>query len=107
MTTFTKAVTIAALIGTSVIRADAGEPVMPCAALAHVALPDTVITTAALVQAQGAVPAYCKVLGTVAPETDVEVRLPDAWLGRLLHVGGGGFDGSIPNLAVNSPQLQQ
>jgi len=39
----------------------------------------------------------------VKPETDIRVRLPDAWSQRYLHFGGGGFDGSIPNL--NSPVM--
>src|ERR1700730_15192355 len=50
-----------------------------CAALSTLSLPDTVITAAALVPAQGSVPAYCRVLATVEPETDIEVRLPDTW----------------------------
>ena len=51
--------------------------------------------------------AYCKVLGTVAPETDIELRLPTAWQRRLLHLGGAGLDGSIPNLDLNNVELQQ
>jgi feruloyl esterase len=77
-----------------------------CAALVESALVDTVITGATAVPPQGAVPGYCRVLATVAPETDIEVRLPDTWQQRLLHVGGSGFDGSIPNLDVNNAQLQ-
>jgi feruloyl esterase len=107
MTWFTKGITIATLIVTLVSRADAGEPGPSCAALAKIALPDTVVTSAAVVAAQGARPAYCKVLGTVAPETDIELRLPAAWQRRLLHLGGGGLDGSIPNLDLNNVELQQ
>ena len=58
-------------------------------ALSTLWLPDTVITAAFLVPAQGSgAPAFCKVLDTVAPETDIEVRLPDNWHGHLLHLGG-------------------
>jgi feruloyl esterase len=78
-----------------------------CAALLKLALVDTVITGATAVPPQGAVPGYCRVLATVAPETDIEVRLPDTWQSRLLHLGGAGFDGTIPNLNLNVPQLQQ
>ena len=107
MTWFTKSVTIATLVVASITRAEGGEAATSCAALAQIALPDTVVTSTAVVEAQGAVPAYCKVLGTVAPETDIELRLPAAWQGRLLHLGGSGLDGSIPNLDLNNVQLQQ
>ena len=43
---------------------------------------------------------YCEVAATVAPEHDVIVRLPDNWLGRFLELGGGGFDGFIPDLSA-------
>jgi len=43
---------------------------------------------------------YCEVAATVAPEHDVLVRLPDNWFGRYLELGGGGFDGFIPNLSA-------
>jgi feruloyl esterase len=43
---------------------------------------------------------YCEVAATVAPEHDVLVRLPDNWFGRYVQLGGGGFDGFIPNLSA-------
>jgi hypothetical protein len=107
MTWFTKSVTIATLTVASVSRADGGEAATSCAALAKLALPGTVVTSVAVVGAEGARSAHCKVLGTVAPETDIELRLPAAWQGRLLHLGGSGLDGSIPNLDLNNVELQQ
>ncbi len=101
--------TVMAVAGRSADAAGTGETVTPaisCAALAQLALPQTLISGATAVPAQGAVPAYCKVSATVAPETDIEVRLPDHWRRRLLHLGGSGFDGIIPNLNLNAPQLQ-
>jgi hypothetical protein len=86
---------------------EAMAPAVPCVALLELALPDTVITSAVEVAAQGSVPAYCRVLATVNPETDIEVRLPDQWRRRLLHLGGSGFDGVIPNLNQNAVHLQQ
>ena len=80
---------------------------VPCVSLSQLDLPDTVITGAVVVPAQGSVPSYCRVLATVAPETDIEVRLPDRWQRRLLHRGGSGPDGVIPNLDPNGARLQQ
>jgi feruloyl esterase len=78
----------------------------PCAALAGLVLPDAVVTSAVLVGAQAPTPEYCRVLATVAPETDVEVRMPTAWTNRLLHVGDTALAGAIPNLAANAADLQ-
>jgi Tannase and feruloyl esterase len=78
---------------------------IPCSALTTLELPQTVITAAVLVPAQGPAPDYCRVLATVEPETDIEVRLPTAWHERLLHLGGSGLDGVIPNLDGNLTQL--
>jgi feruloyl esterase len=58
-----------------------------------------------VVLAQGSTPEYCRVLATVEPETDIEVRLPNGWQRRLLHVGGSGLDGVIPNLDFNAGEL--
>ncbi|MGH8778514.1 tannase/feruloyl esterase family alpha/beta hydrolase [Paraburkholderia sp.] len=52
-------------------------------------------------------PGYCKVTATGASGTqlDIEVDLPDNWSNRLLHQGGGGFDGSIPTVEATSAQF--
>ena len=60
---------------------------------------------AATVAASGAVPTYCKVNGTLAPSLNFEMRLPDAWNGKIHYGGGGGYNGAIPGL--NLPALNQ
>jgi len=69
-----------------------------CTGLTSLQIPNTTITSAAYVAPTASLPGYCRVLATVAPQTDVEVRLPDTYANRYLHFGGGGFDGRIPNL---------
>ena len=51
--------------------------------------------SAVAVAPSGATPTYCKVNGTLAPKLNFEIRLPDAWNGKLYYGGGGGYDGSI------------
>jgi feruloyl esterase len=80
--------------------------VISCAALTALELPQTVITSATIVAAVGSAPEYCRVLATVEPETDIEVRLPSAWAERLLHLGGVGLEGVIPGLNGNVSELQ-
>jgi len=54
-------------------------------------------------------PAYCKVLGSIAavdptaPPIRFELDLPGTWNKKLLMLGGGGFNGTIPNTAGNVP----
>lgn len=98
---------IAARPGAAMTTTEAVPPAVACDALLQLALTDTVITSAVAIPPQGAAPGYCRVLATVSPETDIEVRLPDEWHHRLLHIGGGGFDGVIPNLAANTHELRQ
>lgn len=57
------------------------------------------VTSAVSVPASADGPAFCNVLATVAPQTDIQVRLPLAWAGRYLHLGGACFDGVIPGKA--------
>jgi len=61
--------------------------------------------TAVAVPASGAVPTYCKVNGTIAPALNFEMRLPEAWNGKLYYGGGGGYNGAIPGLSL--PALVQ
>ena len=68
-----------------------------------------VITGATMVPASATLPAYCRVTATVGkktdtnPQMDIEVWLPETWHKRLLHIGGGGFDGvmGIENAMAN------
>lgn len=57
---------------------------------------------AVAVPASGALPTYCRVNGTIAPALNFEIRLPDAWNGKLHYGGGGGYNGSIPPLSVQA-----
>src|SRR5205823_428689 len=99
-----------ALVGElEVIRAV--EPVVACGALAHAALPDTVITSTVL-NADGAtsaagvpLPEHCLVRGTIEPRTGIpdnraygtmfELRVPTKWNGRFFFQGQGGTGGSV------------
>ncbi|WP_205703702.1 tannase/feruloyl esterase family alpha/beta hydrolase [Herbaspirillum huttiense] len=56
-----------------------------------------------------AVGAYCKVSGEIspvdpaAPAIRFQVDLPAQWNGKALMFGGGGYDGTIPDVAANVP----
>lgn len=61
-------------------------------------LPDapTQLLQATPVEAQGTVPAYCRVQGYVRPRVRFELRLPrESWNGKFLMEGCGGFCGSL------------
>jgi hypothetical protein len=62
---------------------------------------------AAAVPASGPVPTYCRVTGTIAPSLNFEIRMPDAWNGKLHYGGGGGYNGSIPDVAFSLSALRQ
>ena len=42
---------------------------------------------------------HCLVAGVIDREINFELRLPDAWNGKFVFGGGGGFVGSVMNLA--------
>jgi Tannase and feruloyl esterase len=88
------------LLTTTVLGASQAFATTPCAGLTSLSIPNTTISSASMVPANGATPAYCNVLATVAPQTDIQVQLPTNWKQRYLHLGGGGFDGRI---ATNAP----
>lgn len=66
-----------------------------CTALSGKTINGATLTTTS-VPASGAVPTYCKVNGTIPPALNFEMRLPDAWNGKLYYGGGGGYNGAIP-----------
>ena len=75
-----------------------------CATLSGKTIGGATLTTA-VIPASGTVPTYCKVSGTLAPALNFEIRLPDAWNGKLYYAGGGGYDGVMTELVV--PPLTQ
>jgi hypothetical protein len=73
-----------------------------CSTLTGKTLAGATVTAAASVAASGAVPVYCKVNATIAPQLNLEMRLPQQWNGKLYYGGGGGYNGSIPDLSGNN-----
>lgn len=80
---------------------------MVCEDLALQPYGGAIIASAELIPADSINSAYCKVFATAGAQTDIEVRLPIVWENRLLHIGGGGFDGTIPVLDNYTQQLNQ
>lgn len=87
------------------VRTVARAPVMSCASLTSLALPNTRIVSATEVTSAGG--NYCNVIGVIDERTSAqdpdhfvygigfELNLPDSWIGRFEMMGGGGTDGSV------------
>lgn len=70
-----------------------------CEKLLSLSLKDTEITSVEIVPESGMVPEYCSVQGGVETLILFEIALPTAaWNGRFYYVGGGGYNGNIPDL---------
>ena len=70
-----------------------------CSTLLGLKLKDTVITEATVVSAKGDVPEYCRVQGGLETVILFEVALPTkGWNNKFFYVGGGGYNGSVPEL---------
>lgn len=71
------------------------------------------VTSATVVPPSGtgaaALPEYCLVSASIspvdsaAPAIHFSLALPTAWNSKVVMFGGGGFDGSVPNVAGNVP----
>ena len=70
-----------------------------CSDLASMALIDFDIRTAEPIAGDDAVP-HCRVQGVIDDEITFELLLPDAWNGRFLMGGGGGYVGTVQNAAL-------
>jgi len=82
-------------------EADGGPPSLDgpgCLALTSATVPDTTISSAAIVPAAGVLPEHCLVLGHITGTAiNFALRLPTtAWNGNLYQEGGGGLVGYIP-----------
>jgi feruloyl esterase len=95
------------------LEVNAARAASPCESLTDLKLAHVTITAARLVEkapfgpaGQPATPTYCKVLGTARPTSDSDIRfevaIPEgqAWNGRYLQVGNGGFAGNIPERSI-------
>lgn len=74
---------------------DALDVQAACAALTRLA--NLTVTSAELMTATESTPRYCYARGVVTPNIryHVQLPLPEAWNGRLLHWGDGGKDGDL------------
>ncbi|NML27465.1 tannase/feruloyl esterase family alpha/beta hydrolase [Zoogloea dura] len=71
-----------------------------CANLSGKKIGAAVVSSATIVEANNSIPRYCRVSATIAPTLDVELEIPDNWNGKMLYIGGGGYDGAINDPAV-------
>jgi feruloyl esterase len=97
----TGSVGCAPLSGTKISPSDIGLPTRGAVVTSATAIP------ASTASGRLAFPAYCKVLGSIlpvdptAPAINFELDLPAAWNGKALMLGGGGFNGTIPDTTGN------
>jgi len=69
------------------------EPRKDCEALGKFKSKEIAQITAAMMPADAAAPAHCRVTGTLSPEIAFEVSLPAKWNGRFYMIGNGGHAG--------------
>jgi hypothetical protein len=72
------------------------EKCIPCEKLRELRMPDVKITEAVTISSGSS---HCKVLGVIGKEIKFELLLPFEWNGIFVMGGGGGFVGSIQNVA--------
>ena len=67
----------------------------------------TQVTDVTLASASGGIPAYCKVVGTIEPQIQFELRLSTTgWNGKFVEVGCGGWCGSVPSVGCDPVLLR-
>jgi hypothetical protein len=75
---------------------------MPCGDVSALKLPDVKITESATVAAATTGPiraAHCRVNGVIGTEIRFSLLMPDAWNGKFMMGGGGGYVGTLDNQA--------
>jgi feruloyl esterase len=76
-------------------NAGAGPTKNKCSELTNLRINSTNLLSATVVQADGDLPEYCRVLGYVRPSINFEVRLPSDWNEKFLLGGCGGACGTV------------
>jgi len=92
---------IVALVGTYSFEA---RPAPECHLESLSKLPDVKITS---VTKESQFAPHCNVAGVIGTETHFELLLPETWNGKFVMGGGGGFVGSVVNIALLYGPLQQ
>jgi Tannase and feruloyl esterase len=99
---FSDAVDAASTGGTGGDAMDAGgradTPETFCASALGQTIAEASVTGSRLVGARAGNPAYCLISATLKGSLNFQVALPENWNHRILFLGGGGFDGVIPNI---------
>ncbi len=85
------------LLGGSDLVAEGVRPSQDCRSLLELTGHPYSIISATRIESSGESTALCRVLGVLPPEIVFEVVLPDAWNGRILMSGNGGYAGTSPN----------
>ncbi|UQS23842.1 tannase/feruloyl esterase family alpha/beta hydrolase [Amycolatopsis thermalba] len=106
------AVLVPALAAAALAAPAHADPVARCTELAGLAIPAAAIglpTSGGTVTAAQVTGGYCQVdaalhpVDPAAPDIRMRVALPAEWNGKALMFGGGGYNGTIPNVAGNVP----
>lgn len=87
---------IALVIYNTSFAQSTNTPCIPCAEIKNIRLPDVIISQ--IEQVSEPVP-HCKVSGVIGSEINFELLLPNDWNSRFTMGGGGGFVGSVQNMA--------
>jgi feruloyl esterase len=74
---------------------------LTCAAVAEWQHQGTSINSAEAIGGTAERPAHCKVLGTVDGTSGFQIELRQAWNGKFLMGGGGGFAGRLESLMLS------
>lgn len=93
-----------ALAVLAVAMAGAAEAQVACESLKGFSAPDVRVTAAT--PATTPVP-LCKLDGVIGKEINFSIWLPDAWNGKFVMGGQGGFAGRVDNQAIGMNALQQ
>jgi len=72
---------------------------IPCEKLKDLKIPDVKISEAVAISSGSS---HCKITGVIGKEINFELLLPDEWNGIYIMGGGGGFVGTIQNMASST-----